>query len=105
MTPEAAAGLLSLLSVAKDLTAFSVLVVGFWLVLDGRLVTRKHMDEVVAAVIAARDIQTAEAKAREDEWKRLAVRGTDILAPLITVARDRVHEQVQELRAGQGDPP
>ena len=88
MTPEGAAGLLSLLSLAKDLTAFTVLVVGFWLVLDGRLVTRKHMEEVVAAVVAARDVQTAEAKAREDEWKRLAVRGVDIAIPLATAVKD-----------------
>ncbi len=94
MTPEAAAGLLSLLSVAKDLTAFSVLVVGFWLVLNGQLVTRKHMDEVVSAVVAARDVQTAEAKAREEEWKRLAIRGTDILEPLASAVR--------ELGTGQG---
>lgn len=105
MTPEAAAGLLSLLSIAKDLTAFSVLVIGFWLVLDGRLVTRKHMEEVVAAVVAARDIQTAEAKAREEEWKRLAIRGQDIIEPLASVARDRVREQVRELRAGQSEAP
>jgi hypothetical protein len=105
MTPEAASGLISLLSIAKDLTAFSVLMVGFWLVLDGRLVTRRHMDEVVAAVVAARDVQTAEAKAREDEWRRLAIRGTDLIAPLIPVARERVHEQVRELRGSQADQP
>lgn len=94
MTPESAAGLLSLLSLLKDLGAFGILGVGFWLLLSGQLVTRKHMDEVVSQVVAARDVQTAEAKAREEEWKRLAIRGTDILEPLASA--------VKELGSGQG---
>lgn len=88
MTPEGAAGLISLLSLLKDLGSIGVLGAGIWLLLTGRVVTRKHMDEVVAAVIAARDVQTAEAKAREDEWKRLAVRGVDIAIPLATAVKD-----------------
>jgi hypothetical protein len=58
-----------------------------WLLLDGRLVTRGHLNDVVAAERAA----TADAKAREAEWRRLATRGADeIIPPLVLAARDRL---------------
>lgn len=88
MTPETAAGLISLLSLLKDLGAYGVLGAGVWLLLTNRVVTRKHMDEVVAAVTASRDVQTSEAKAREEEWKRLAIRGIDIAVPLATAVKE-----------------
>jgi hypothetical protein len=101
MTPESAAGLISLLSLLKDLGAFGILGFGFWLLLDGRLVTRGHLNEVVAAERQ----QALDAKAREAEWKRLATRGTDeIIPPLAVVAREHVREQVKELR-GQTEAP
>lgn len=100
MTPEAATGLLSLLSILKDMSAFSVLGIVVWLLLDGRLVTRGHLNDVVAG----KNSEIAEAKAERDEWRRLAKRGTDeIIVPLLPAAREAVREQIRDLR-GQADP-
>lgn len=88
MTPEAIAGIVSLLSLLKDLGALGILGMGFWLVLDGRLVTRGHLNDVVAAERAS----TAKAEAREAEWHRLAVRGADdIIPPLVTATREQLN--------------
>ena len=80
--------LLTLMTTLRDLGAYGGLGVLVWLLLTGRVVTRQHMNEVVSQVIAARDVQTAEAKAREDEWKRLAIRGIDIAVPLASAVKD-----------------
>lgn len=90
MTPEAATGLISLLSIVKDLTAFSVLAVVFWLLLDGRLVTRGHLNDVVRA----ESEKTAILDGVASEWKRLAKRGTEeIAAPLADAVREQLGGQ------------
>lgn len=99
MTPEQLAALISLGSLLKDLGAIGGLLVLIWLILDGRLVTRGHLNDVTAG----KDAEIAKAEAREAEWRRLAVRGADeIIPPLATVVRDRVQEQIRELREPRG---
>lgn len=98
MTPESAAGLLAVLSTLKDVGAFGVLGMGCWLLLTSRIVTRGHLNDVVAG----KNAEIAKAEAREAEWRRLAVRGADeILPPLVAVARMRVREQLRELHEAQ----
>jgi hypothetical protein len=98
VTPDSAAGLLAVLSTLKDVGAFGVLGMGCWLLLTSRIVTRGHLDDVVAG----KNAEIAKAEAREAEWRRLAVRGADeILPPLVTVARTRVREQLRELHEAQ----
>lgn len=93
MTPDTAAGLISTLSLLKDLGAYGVLGAGIWLLLTGRVVTRGHLNDVVAAERA----QVAKAEAREAEWARIAKRGTeDIAAPLAA----EVSAQLKALRGG-----
>lgn len=95
MTPEQVGGLLSLLSLLRDLGAYGVLGVGCWLLLTGRVVTREHLNDV----LAGKNAEIAKAEAREAEWRRLAVRGADeIIPPLASVVRARVQEQARELR-------
>lgn len=95
MTPEQLAALISLGSVLKDLGAIGGLLVLIWLILDGRLVTRGHLNDVLTAERA----NTADAKAERDEWKRLARRGADdIIPPLVTDVRAQVREHIRELR-------
>lgn len=95
MTPETAAGFISLLSLLKDLGAFGVLGAGFWLLLSGRLVTRGHLNDVVAG----KNAEIAKAEARESEWARLAKRGADdIIPPLVQDARAQVSERMRDLR-------
>lgn len=101
MPPEAT-GILSLLNILKDISAMGVLGIGFWLVLDGRLVTRGHLNDVVAG----KNDEIIEARAVGAEWKRLATRGTDdIIVPLLPAAREVIREQIRELRGGQAGPP
>lgn len=95
MDPEAAAGLLALLAQLRDLGAYGGLGFLVWLLMTGRVVTRGHLNDVVAG----KNAEIAKAEAREAEWRRLAVRGADeIIPPLATVVRDRVQEQIRELR-------
>lgn len=90
MTPETAAGLISLLSLLKDLGAYGVLGAGIWLLLTGRVVTRGHLNDVVAA----KDRELSKSEARGDEWKRLADRQTnDIGAPLAATVREQLGAQ------------
>lgn len=85
MTPEQLGALISLGSLLKDLGAIGGLLLMLWLILDGRLITRGHLNDVIAAERA----QTAKAEAREGEWKRLATRGTDDIAvPLASAVRE-----------------
>lgn len=99
MTPEAGAGLLSLLSIAKDLTAFSVLAAVFWLLLDGRIVTRGHLNDVVQAERQ----QTADARAEREEWKLEAKRlANEIVPPLLDSIKEQTRAQIRELRELQG---
>lgn len=99
MDPEAAAGFLSLLALLRDLGAYGGLGLLVWLLLTGRIVTRGHLNDVVAG----KNAEIAKAEAREAEWRRLAVRGADeIIPPLATVVRDRVQEQIRELREPRG---
>lgn len=85
MTPEAIAGLISLGTLLKDLGAIGGLLVLIWLLMEGRLVTRAHLNDVVTSERA----QVADAKAREAEWKRLATRGADeIIPPLASAVRE-----------------
>lgn len=101
MTPEAATGVLSLVSMLKDLTAFSVLGIGFWLLLDGRLVTRAHLNDVVQAEREKTAIEAGE----KAEWKRLATRGTDeIIVPLASAVRVQVRDHIRELRGEAREP-
>lgn len=89
MTPEQITSIASLAWMIKDAGAIGSMAYLLYLLLSGRVVTRRHMEEVVAQVVAARDVQTTEAKTREDEWKRLATRGTDIIEPLTQAIRDQ----------------
>lgn len=91
MTPEQIASLVSLGWAAKDLGAIAGLGFVLWLLLSGRVVTRRHMDEVVEAVVKSKDVQVEEAKIREREWHRLATRGADdIIAPLASAVRHQL---------------
>lgn len=48
--------------------------------------------------VRSQTAQIADAKAREAEWKRLALRGAEeIIPPLVSVARARVRDQIHEL--------
>jgi Flp pilus assembly protein protease CpaA len=50
-------------------------------------------------LVRAKDAQVAKAELREAEWRRLAIRGADeIIPPLVSDARERVREQLRELR-------
>lgn len=99
MDPEAAAGLLSTLALLRDLGAYGGLGLLVWLLLTGRVVTRGHLNDVVAG----KNAEIEDAKAREAEWKQQAKRLADeIVPPLATVARARVQEQIRELRELQG---
>jgi len=92
VSPEQIGALLSLGSVLKDLGAIGGLLVLLWLVLDGRLITKGHHAEVVAAEKAA----TVRVEAWGTEWKRLATRGSDeIIVPLATAVRQlgAAHQQ------------
>lgn len=92
MTPEAATGLLSFLSVLKDASAFTILGVMVWLLLDGRLVTRGHLNDVVAG----KNAEIAKAEAREHAWKSLATRGaTEIISPLTAVVVEQARSQLR----------
>lgn len=65
-------------------------------VLQGAIVTLFWL------LIRSKDSQVAKAEAREGEWKRVAVRGaTELLPPLVSDARERVREQLRELREPQ----
>lgn len=87
MSPEQLGALLSLGSIIKDLGAIGGLLVLIWLLLDGRLVTRGHLNDVVAS----ERTQAAKAEAREAEWKRLATRGADeIIPPLASAVREQL---------------
>jgi hypothetical protein len=98
VSPEGAAGLLAVLGTMKDIGAFSVLGVGVWLLLTSRIVTRGHLNDVVAG----KNAEIAKAEAREAEWRRLAVRGADeIIPPLVRDARGQVGERMRELREPQ----
>ncbi len=98
MTPEGAAGLLAILSTLKDAGAFGVLGMGIWLLLTSRLVTRGHLNDVVAG----KNAEIAKAEAREAEWRRLAVRGADeIIPPLVRDTRAHIGERLRELREPQ----
>lgn len=90
MTPEQIAALISLGSLIKDLGAIGGLLFLIWLLMEGRLVTKGHLNDVVASERAA----TAKAEAREAEWRRLATRGTDeIAAPLARAVREQLGTQ------------
>lgn len=53
-------------------------------------------------LMRSKDSQIAKAEAREAEWRRLAIRGADeIIPPLVMDARERVREQLRELREPQ----
>ena len=90
MTPEQLAGLLSLGSLLKDLGALGVLLLLVWLLLDGRLVTRGHLNDVVAG----KNAEIAKSEAREAEWRRLATRGAEeIIPPLASAVREQLGSQ------------
>lgn len=64
-----------------------------WLVIQGAFVT------IFWLYVRSERAQIADAKARELEWKRLALRGVnEIIPPLVSVARAHVQDQLQELR-------
>lgn len=95
MTAEQLGALISLGSVLKDLGAIGGLLVLIWLLLEGRLVTRGHLNDVVAG----KNAEIAKAEAREAEWARLAKRGADeIISPLATDVRTALQKQIRELR-------
>lgn len=99
MEPETVAGLVSTLTLLRDLGAYGGLGLLVWLLLTGRVITRGHLNDVVAG----KNAEIAKSEAREAEWRRLAVRGADeIIPPLATVVRDRVQEQIRELREPRG---
>lgn len=53
-------------------------------------------------LIRSKDAQATDAKGREAEWKRLALRGVnDIIPPLASAARAQIAEQIRELRGLQ----
>ncbi len=98
MTPDNAAALLALLSTIKDVGAFGVLGMGVWLLLTSRIVTRGHLNDVVAG----KNAEITKAEAREAEWRRLAVRGADeIIPPLVRDARAQIGERLRDLREPQ----
>ena len=100
MNPDQIAGVASLLLTVKDVGAFGVLGMGCWLLLTSRIVTRGHLNDVVAG----KNAEIAKAEAREAEWRRLAVRGADeIIQPLAQGARAHVTEQLRVLR-GPSEP-
>lgn len=87
MTPEQLGGLLALGSYLKDAGAFGGLILIIWLLLDGRLITRGHLSDVVKA----QAVQEARLEAWGNEWRRLAIRGADdILPPLASAVRERI---------------
>lgn len=92
MSPEE---IVSLGWALKDLGAFGGLGLIVWLLLTGRVVTRGHLNDVVASERA----QTAKAEAREAEWARLAKRGADeIIPPLVIESREHARERFRELQ-------
>lgn len=53
-------------------------------------------------LIRAKDAQILKAEAREAEWRRLAIRGAEeIIPPLVLDTRERVRDQLRELREPQ----
>lgn len=99
MDLESASGLLSLLALLRDLGAYGGLGLLVWLLLTGRVVTRGHLNDVVAG----KNAEIAKAEAREAEWARSAKRGADeIIPPLVADVRAQVREQIRELRELQG---
>lgn len=87
MTPEQLGGLLALGSYLKDAGAFGGLTLIIWLLLSGRIVTRGHLSDVVAAERA----RQAETAAWGNEWRRLAIRGAnDILPPLASAVQEQL---------------
>lgn len=50
-------------------------------------------------LIKAKDLQIAKAEAREAEWRRVAVRGSDEIIPSLALeVRESAREQLRELR-------
>jgi hypothetical protein len=95
VTPEE---IVSLGWALKDLGAFGGLGLIVWLLLTGRVVTRGHLNDVVAG----KNAEITDAKAREAEWARLAKRGAEeIIPPLVVEAREHARERLRELR----EPP
>lgn len=98
MTPEQLGALLSLGSLLKDLGAIGGLILLIWLLLEGRLVTRGHLNDVVTAERQ----NTADAKAERDEWKQEAKRlANDIIPPLLEPVKARTRVEIRELRESQ----
>jgi hypothetical protein len=98
VNPDQISGLAALLLTLKDLGAFGGLGLLVWLVLTGRMVTRGHLNDVVAG----KNAEIAKAEAREGEWRRLAVRGAnEIIPPLVQEARAQTGERIRELREPQ----
>lgn len=72
------------------------LLASIWVVIQGTIVTLFWL------LIRSKDTQIAKAEARESEWRRLAIRGADeIIPPLVLDARERVRDQLRELREPQ----
>lgn len=95
MDAEAAAGFLSLLALLRDLGALGGLGFLLWLILTGRVVTRGHLNDVMAA----KNAELENVKAERNEWKTEAKRLADeIVPPLAAAVRSTVQEQTRRLR-------
>ncbi len=82
MTPEQIAALGTLLVWLKDAGMLGAALLFIRMLLSGEIVTRRELDK---------------AEAREAEWKRLALRGTDeLIIPLTQEGRRQVREPRRE---------
>ncbi len=94
-----AAGLLALLERLRDLGALGGLGLIVWLLLTGRLVTRGHLNDVMAG----KNAEIVKAEAREHEWKLQAMRlADDIVPPLVSDIRGQTRDDLRALRDDPG---